>query len=405
MIRVKSAGAVALAMLFGAVSAPPAGAEQPPPDLELQLVESGLDNPVALASAGDGSGRLFVVEQPGVIRLVGGGVFLDIVDQVKSTGNEQGLLGLAFHPDHANNGFFYVNYTYDQPGDDLDWTRVSRFELQQGDPDAADPESEEIILTFAQDFSNHNGGDLQFGPDGYLYISSGDGGSGFDPRNRGQTLDTLMGKILRIDVDGGDPYAIPPDNPFTDRAAALDEIWAYGLRNPWRMSFDRTTGDLYIGDVGQLEREEINRQPAVSAGGENYGWACMEGDLVQNFQECDDSPLTAPILVYDHGSGCAVTGGYVYRGTIGGLFGRYVFADYCAGDVFFASPGPNGWVAEEFATINFALSSFGEGEDGELYLTDRDDGLVYRIASPSSILSDYFEDGDTGRWSAVVAGD
>jgi glucose/arabinose dehydrogenase len=371
----------------------------------LRLVESGLNNPVALASAGDGSGRLFVVEQPGVIRIVGGGEFLDIQELVDDTGNEQGLLGLAFHPDYANNGYFYVNYIYDPPEDDLDWTRVSRFQVAEGDPETADPESEKIILTFAQDFSNHNGGDLHFGPDGYLYISSGDGGSGFDPRNRGQTLDTLMGKILRIDVDGGDPYAIPPDNPFTETAGARDEIWAYGVRNPWRMSFDRSTGDLYIGDVGQLEREEINRQPASSAGGENYGWACMEGDLEQNFQECDGAPLTAPILVYDHGIGCSVTGGYVYRGNIGGLFGRYIFADYCAGVLYLAGPGPNGWEAEEFAAIDFALSSFGEGDDGELYLTDRDDGLVYRIASPSSVLSDYFEDGDTGRWSAVVSGD
>jgi glucose/arabinose dehydrogenase len=380
-------------------------AEQPPSDLELQLVESGFENPVALAGAKDGSGRLFVVEQSGVIRIVGGGEFLDIQDRVDDFGNEQGLLGLAFHPDFANNGYFYVNYIYDPPGDDLDWTRVSRFEISDGDPNVADSESEKIILTFAQDFSNHNGGDLHFGPDGYLYISSGDGGSGNDPKDRGQSLDTLMGKILRIDVDGGDPYAIPADNPFVGTAGAVGEIWAYGLRNPWRMSFDRTTGDLYIGDVGQLEREEINRQPASSTGGENYGWACMEGDLVQNFQECDGTPLTAPILVYDHGIGCSVTGGYVYRGTIGGLYGRYVFADYCAGNLYFAGPGPNGWEAEEFASIDFALSSFGEGDDGELFLTDRDDGLVYRIGSPSSVLSDYFEDGDTGRWSAVVSGD
>jgi glucose/arabinose dehydrogenase len=390
-------GLAAAAMLVAAADA----AGEPPSDLVLQLVADGFAGPVAVTGAGDGSGRLFVVEQQGRIRIVGGGVFLDIASRVAS-GGEQGLLGLAFHPDYSNNGFFYVNYTYDPPGVNLDVTRVSRFAISAADPDLADPASETIILEFDQDFGNHNGGDLHFGPDGYLYIASGDGGGGGDPNDRGQSLDTLLGKILRLDVDSGSPYAVPADNPFVGDPAALPEIWAYGLRNPWRFGFDRATGDLFIGDVGQASREEVNRQPASSSGGENYGWSCMEGDIAPGFNPCDDGPLTPPIIVYETGANCAVTGGFVYRGRIGGLHGRYVFADYCSGVIWHASAATGGWAAELVADTTMNIGSFGEDDDGELLVVDRADGAIYRFVSPSAVFTDLFEFGDTSRWSQAV---
>jgi glucose/arabinose dehydrogenase len=210
-------------------------AGSPPGDLVLQLVDDGYTQPVGVTGAGDGSGRLFIIEQPGRISIVGGGDFLDITAHVDSTSNEQGLLGLAFHPNFASNGYFFVNYTHD-PGSGPDVTRVSRFEVSEFDDDVADPNSEFVVLSFPQDSSNHNGGDIRFGPDGYLYIGTGDGGGSEDPNDRGQSLDTLLGKILRIDVDSVGPYDIPPGNPFVQTASALDEIWAYGLRNPWSAS-------------------------------------------------------------------------------------------------------------------------------------------------------------------------
>jgi glucose/arabinose dehydrogenase len=405
-------GRLSLRMLGIAVSAvlvtcAPAAASGPPPDLDLELVAGGFTRPVVVTHAGDGSGRLFVVEQAGRIKIIRAGAvlgtdFLDITSQVDSTGGEQGLLGLAFHPDYSNNGFFYVNYTHDPPGDGPDVTRISRFEVSLADPDVALPASEAVLMTITQDFSNHNGGDVHFGPDGYLYIALGDGGGAQDPNARGQDLASLLGKILRIDVDGGFPYAVPANNPFVGDAGALDEIWSYGLRNPWRFSFDLATGDLFIGDVGQGMVEEIDFQPAGSAGGENYGWSCMEGDVVQDFNPCDGTPLTPPILVYDHGLGCAVTGGYRYRGIIGGLHGRYVFGDYCSGRIWFGVPDGGGWLADEWANTAFNISSFGEGEDGELHVVDLDGG-VYVFTSASSVFSDGFEFGDASRWDAVTA--
>jgi glucose/arabinose dehydrogenase len=386
------------AMLVAAADA----AGEPPSDLVLELVADGFVEPVAVTGAGDGSGRLFVAEQQGRIRIVGGGVFLDISARVDSVDNEQGLLGLAFHPGYASNGYFFVNYTHD-PGPGLDTTRVSRFQVSAADPGVADPASESVLLEFEQDFSNHNGGDLHFGPDGFLYIASGDGGSGGDPNDRGQSLDTLLGKILRLDVDSGSPYAVPADNPFVGDPVALDEIWAYGLRNPWRFSFDRATGDLFIGDVGQGSREEVNRQPAASSGGENYGWSCMEGDLAPGFNSCDDGPLTPPIMVYGTGANCAVTGGFVYRGRIGGLHGRYVFGDYCSGKVWSAAEAAGLWTAQEWGAVGFGLASFGEDDDGELLVVDRDDGAIFRFVSPSAIFTDLFEFGDTSRWSQAVS--
>ena len=363
-----------------------AGAVEAPEGLSLELVADGFSRPVVLSHAGDGSGRLFVVEQQGRIRIVGGGVFLDIASLVDSSGNEQGLLGLAFHPDFTNNGFFYVNYTHDPVGSGPDVTRVSRFEVSVGDPDVSDPSSEMIILELEQPASNHNGGDLRFGPDGYLYIATGDGGGARDQFQNAQNLGSLLGKLLRIDVDGGAPYAIPAGNPFVGVGNALDEIWAYGLRNPWRFSFDRLTGDLFIGDVGQTQVEEIDLQPASSTGGENYGWSCMEGDLSVGFNPCDGRPLTAPILVYNHDLGCSVTGGYRYRGSIAALRGVYVFGDFCTGRIWFASESDGVWSADEWANTDISISSFGEDEDGELYVVDLGRGELYRFVGPSRVM-------------------
>lgn len=385
-----------------------AHATEPPADLTLQLVASDFSRPVAVRHAGDGSTRLFVIEQDGRVMIVDGGVvepvpFLDITTEVDSTGNEQGLLGLAFHPQYQSNGHFYVDYTRD-PGPGLDRTRISRFSVSADDPNVADPSSELVVLEVEQDFSNHNGGDIHFGPDGYLYIAMGDGGSGGDPNNRAQDLASLLGKVLRIDIDaeGLGNYGIPPDNPFIGDATAADEIWAYGLRNPWRFSFDRFNGDLFIGDVGQNAWEEIDHQASSSTGGENYGWSCMEGYEVQNYNPCDESPLTAPILAYGHGPECSVTGGYRYRGGIGGFQGTYVYADYCSGRIWFASPsGEGGWSATEWADTAMNVSSFGEGEDGTLFVVDLG-GSVYRFASPGAVFADGFESGDLTQWSSVV---
>ena len=363
-------------------------AVEPSADLSLELVADGFSRPVALSHAGDGSSRLFVVEQEGRIMIIDDGVvlgsaFLDISSLVDSSANEQGLLGLAFHPDFANNGFFFVNYTHDPVGSGPDVTRVSRFEVSAVDPDVADSSSETILLEFEQPASNHNGGDLHFGPDGYLYIATGDGGGSRDQFQNAQDLGSLLGKMLRIDVDGGSPYANPPDNPFVGDGDALDEIWAYGLRNPWRFSFDRVNGDLFIGDVGQNSVEEIDFQSASSAGGENYGWSCMEGDEAPGFNPCDGSPLTSPILIYDHGEGCSVTGGYRYRGNITTFAGKYVFGDFCSGRIWFASESAGTWSAEEWANTDISISAFGEDEEGELYVLDLGRGELYRFAGPS----------------------
>jgi glucose/arabinose dehydrogenase len=390
--------AVGAAMWF----VPMVGATELPPDLALEVIDNGLDNPVWVGGAGDDSGRLFVVEQPGIIKIVGVGIFLDISDRVDDTSNEQGLLGLAFHPDFADNGYFYVNYTHDPDGPGADLTRVSRFSVSAVDDDVADAASETILMAFSQNESNHNGGDLHFGPDGYLYIATGDGGGSEDVHENAQDLTTPLGKILRIDVDTGQPYSVPSDNPFIAIPNAVAEIWSYGLRNPWRFSFDRATGDLLIGDVGQYDIEEIDFQPSSSAGGENYGWSCMEGNVIRNYHPCDGNPLSDPVLVYDHGLGCSVTGGFVYRGNIGGLHGSYVFGDYCTGTIWIAGDGQMGWTAITWISRGFGLSSFGEDDDGELYLCDRNDGEVYRIVSPSAIFTDLFEFANLSRWSDVV---
>ncbi len=400
--------------LLAASTVPPVAA-QAPADLELQPVLSGFNRSVAIRHAGDGTGRLFIVEQPGRVWVWDGvaapAVFLDIESLVDDAGNEQGLLGLAFHPDYATNGFFYVNYTRD-PGPGNDRTVIARYSVSAGDPDLADPSSAATLLEIEQDFSNHNGGNILFGPDGYLYVGMGDGGSGGDPNDRAQSLDQLLGKMLRIDVDGaarggGVPadcglvgnYSIPPDNPFVG-GAGCDEIWSLGWRNPWRWSFDRRTGDLLLGDVGQGDWEEIDFEPA-GTGGVNYGWRCYEGDHPFNLAGCGPiGSYTFPILEFSSfGTGhCSVTGGYRYRGSgIVGLDGTYLYADYCSGQIWFGTEDAGVWSSSEWLNTTLNVTSFGEDENGELYVVDENE--IHRIQSPSSIFTDGFESGDADAWS------
>jgi glucose/arabinose dehydrogenase len=390
LLRSAVVAASAVGLTTWALQAGVAVAADAPAGLSLELFADGFTHPVAIRASGDGSGRLFVVEQAGRIVVIDGETvlvdpFLDISAAVESSGNEQGLLGLVFHPDYGSNGFFFVDYTYDAGAGGVR-TRIARFSVSDDDPNLADSSSGATILDFAQPASNHNGGELEFGPDGYLYIATGDGGGARDPDDRAQNLGSLLGKILRINVDGASPYEIPSDNPFATTVGARTEIWAYGLRNPWRFSFDRRTGDVFIGDVGQGDREEIDLQPRSSPGGENYGWSCMEGNLVQDFNPCDGGPLTLPILVYDHGLGCAVTGGYRYRGRITGLYGSYLFGDFCSGRIWIASQSGGAWESVEWADTSHRISSFGEDEDGELYVLDHGAGEIYRFSGPVEAL-------------------
>jgi glucose/arabinose dehydrogenase len=361
-------------------TATPAVSAAFPPAIQLEPLADGFTRPVYVTHAGDGSGRLFVLEQPGRIAIVRAGEvvqqpFLDITNRVGSRGNEQGLLGLAFHPQYAENGLFFINYT-NLSGD----TVVSRF---QASDDTADPNSELILLQIDQPYPNHNGGQVAFGPDGYLYIGTGDGGSAGDPLGAGQRLDTLLGKILRIDVNQGSPYAIPPDNPWASGEGGLPEIWAYGLRNPWRFSFDRSTGDLYIGDVGQNRLEEISFQRAGTPGGLNFGWNVAEGSDCFRAQECDTEGMVPPIAEYDHSKGCSVTSGYVYRGAeFPQLQGVYFFGDFCSRLIWALREGSDGsWMMAELLDSGAAISSFGEDEDGELYVTSLQDGTLYRVTA------------------------
>ena len=354
-----------------------------------QPVVGGLTDPVAITSTGDGSGRLFITQQTGQIVIYDGthilpAPFLDI-SRLIASGSEQGLLSVAFHPQYATNGFFYVDYTRKSDGA----TVIARYHVPPGNPNVADPASAQPLLTIAQPESNHNGGQLQFGPDGYLYIGMGDGGGADDQHGtigNGQDLSQLLGKLLRIDVDHGSPYAIPPGNPFVDgNPNTRDEIWAYGLRNPWRFSFDRQTGDLFIGDVGQSSREEIDFHAAGSAGGQNYGWRLMEGSLCHPVTSTCNSnhSLTLPILEYNthDGGTCAVTGGYRYRGArFPQLWGVYFYADYCSGQIWGATSAGNGtWTADPLLDTDAFISTFGEDQAGELYFADRAGGVIYRI--------------------------
>ncbi|MBL8250737.1 MAG: PQQ-dependent sugar dehydrogenase [Candidatus Competibacter sp.] len=347
----------------------------------LREVASGLNQPLAIAHAGDGTGRLFITLQDGRVAIFDGTrilprPFLDIRDRVGS-GGERGLLSVAFHPDFSRNRLFFVNYTNLEGN-----TVVARFRAARRSPDLALSRSERAVLTVAQPYANHNGGQLQFGPDGLLYIGMGDGGSGGDPENRAQDGGSLLGKLLRIDVNRS-PYAVPADNPFLNRADVRPEIWAVGLRNPWRFSFDRATGDLYIADVGQDGWEEINFQPAGGPGGLNYGWRRMEGTHCFNPPSgCDDGRLTPPVLEYDHGAGESVTGGYVYRGSqVPELAGHYVYGDFISGRVWAARREAGGWVNREILASSVLISSFGEDEAGELYLTDYAGGRLLKLVS------------------------
>jgi glucose/arabinose dehydrogenase len=341
-------------------------------------VADGLENPVGLANAGDGSGRLLVVEQPGSIRILRDGSvlsepFLDIRERVDCCG-ERGLLGLAFHPNYLENGYFYVNYT-DRNGD----TVIARFSVSSDDPNRADPDSEKQLILIDQPYPNHNGGSTVFGPDGYLYLGLGDGGSGGDPQGNAQNPAALLGKILRLDVDGGEPYAIPPDNPFVGGDGA-PEVWAYGLRNPWRMSFDRLSGDLYIGDVGQNRWEEIDYLLAGSPGGANFGWNYYEGMHPYLDNPPDPAQFIFPVAEYGHDQGISVTGGYVYRGAeIAEFQGIYLYGDYGSGLVWGLLRTPDGgWQNQQLFKTGLTLTSFGEDESGEVYLTDWG-GSVYRL--------------------------
>lgn len=369
----------------GATATTAPGKPLGPGDVHLQPFATGLQSPVYLTYAPGQTDRVYVVEQTGRVLVVGmdGTVraqpFLD-VSQLISTGSERGLLSIAFHPDYAQNGYFFVDYTA------RDGTvTVARYRVSQSDPYRADPSSAQIILTVAHPVSNHNGGLLLFGNDGYLYIGIGDGGAGNSAN--GQRKNTLLGKILRIDVDhtsAGRQYAIPSGNPLANQAGARPEIWAYGLRNPWRFSFDRSTHDLFIGDAGQNEFEEIDYQPAASKGGQNYGWAIYEGNsCYAGGSACSTSGLTAPITTYSHVDGnCVIVGGYVYRGQkYPSLTGAYFYGDDCSGRIwsFPAADARDGHVTpQQILDTQLSISSFGEDASGELYVVSLD-GSISRI--------------------------
>ena len=347
----------------------------------LQLITAGLSSPVFVTAPTGDTARLFVVEQGGTIRVLRhdsllGTPFLDVSGHI-AAGGERGLLSVAFHPQYDQNGQFYVYFT--NPNGDI---RVVRY-LVSADANIADSTSGDTILkVFHETYDNHNGGLLVFGPDGKLYAGLGDGGSGGDPSGNGQNLDTLLAKILRIDVDAGTPYAIPGDNPFVGHAGQRGEIWLYGLRNPWRFSFDRTTGDLYIGDVGQDLWEEVDVLPTGSPGGENYGWNIMEAKHCYGASTCNMSGLVLPVIEYSHSEGCAVIGGYVYRGSrVAALSGLYLYGDLCNGWVrSFRYAGGAATEARAWPSLSVTgqFSSFGEDARGELYITTIS-GNLYRI--------------------------
>ncbi len=356
-------------------------------DIELIELASGLDLPVDITHAGDD--KLYIVEKTGSIKIFENGSllsedFLNIQSQVYSNQDETGLLGLAFHPDFATNRIFYVNYM-----SSASKTRISKFMANFTDPNTAEPNSEQVLMELDQPFANHNGGCIKFGPDGYLYIALGDGGWGGDPQDHGQNPESLLGKMLRIDVDNLDPgsfYGIPADNPFVNDPDTFNEIWATGLRNPWRFSFDSENGDLWIADVGQDDWEEINYHAAGEASGINYGWRCKEGFENYNSNNCN-STYEAPIFAYANNlgsGGCSVTGGFVYRGSEFPYFaGKYIYADFCTGRFWSISKSPSGnWVNSLLANLqNNEFSSFGEDINGELYVLAYEAGRMYKVTT------------------------
>ena len=397
----------------------------------ITLYESGFSGAVAIRHAGDGSNRLFIVQQGGAIEIIDSNGdtlpndFLNI-DPLTSNGafGEGGLLGLAFHPDYSTNGFFYINYL-DNDGD----TVIARYTVSAGDPNIADPNSALTILTVDQDFDNHNGGDLHFGPDGYLYIGMGDGGSGNDPCNRGQSNDpttmdntgscaadasfggnddsrALLGAMLRIDVDSpgtnvsdacgeGVNYGIPNDNPFSDGNADCGEIYAWGLRNPYRFSFDRQTGDMFIGDVGQNAREEVDFLAATSSGGENYGWVCREGIIQTPGQSCTAPNAVDPIIDYSQSStgGCSVISGYVYRGPETTWTGTYIYSDFCTSRLYWSvNQGGGNWSALDIlATTAGSVRGFGEDEAGNMYFSTSNN--IYQLTDGDFVSDVIFANG------------
>lgn len=382
-MRSRSALIIAAVILASCAGEPAAAAE-----IVLTLEEiARVTQPVAIAHAGDH--RLFITEQPGRIVIHDGTrvlptPFLDIRSLVLA-GGERGLLGLAFHPRYRENGFFFVNYT-DRRGD----TVVARYSVSAADPNIADPGTALVILLIQQPFGNHNGGQIKFGPDGYLYIGMGDGGSAGDPFNHAQNLESLLGKMLRIDIDRtlpGIQYAIPEDNPFRNHPIARREIWSLGLRNPWRFTFDRINGDMFTADVGQNMWEELNFQPGTSIGGENYGWRIMEGaHCFSPAANCNTGGLVFPILEYGRQDGCSVTGGYRYRGSRHPrMRGLYFYGDYCSGKIWAATQqGDGSWTTEVVLQTNLNITTFGEDSTGELYVADHN-GAVYRMSDDAPI--------------------
>jgi len=363
--------------------------------INLQTVASGFSSPVAIVNAGDT--RLFVVQRGGAIRILNTNGTINTTNfltltSIITSGGERGLLGLAFHPNYATNGYFYVNYT--RSGDGA--TVIARYSVSTTNPDVADASSALVLLTISQPFTNHNGGSLAFGPDGFLYIGMGDGGSGNDPNNYGQNINSLLGKMLRIDVNSGTPYGIPPTNPYAGAIAGSDEIWAVGMRNPWKFSFDSQTGDLWIADVGQNAIEEINKAPSTAAG-LNYGWRCYEGNSPFNTTGCSGiANYTFPVTDYTHAAsgGCSITGGYVYRGaTYPNLQGKYVFSDYCNNKI--------GYIANTGGAITWSnafsgnISTFGQDVTGELYVAGLSNGIISKIVDTTLSVDDFEEFGLT----------
>ncbi len=365
------------------------------PSITLSSFSTGYSLPLCIKNCGDG--RLFIVEQRGKIYICDSlgnkntTPYIDLSDRVSQSGNERGLLGLAFDPDYATNGFFYVNYTASA---NAHATQISRFSVSAGNANVALSSSEVPLLSIAQPYSNHNGGDIHFGADGYLYIGTGDGGSGGDPQNYAQNPQSRLGKMLRIDVAGGQvPFLIPPDNPFATSTSTLPEIWAIGYRNPWRFVFDAFTNDMWIADVGQNNIEEVNFEPAGSAGGLNYGWRCYEGNDAYNTSGCGGiGNYTFPIFEYDHALGCSITGGLVYRGAqFGDLFGLYLVADYCSGRFWAVQQNANGSFTnneiENFSDYDYV--AFGTDRRGEAYVAGLSSGIIYKINSDNCAPTAY----------------
>lgn len=348
--------------------------------IRLDPIVGGLSQVTHMVMPPDGSQRFFILERAGrilVLRPDGqlvGTPFLNLTPQVLSRGQEQGLLGMAFHPRYAENGLFYLNYTGSQ-GE----TMIVRYNVS-ANPDLADPVTAMVLFRIPDPAANHNGGLLLFGPDGYMYIGLGDGGGAGDQFRNAQNMGALFGKMLRIDVDSAEPYSIPPDNPYVGLPGIAPEIWAHGLRNPWRYSFDRATADLYIADVGQGRYEWVHFQPAGSPGGQNYGWPILEGaHCFPSGNACDRSGLETPIAEYGHDLGCSITGGHVYRGqAYPQVLGVYFFADFCSGRIW--SLDWNGeWRQTELLHSRLSISSFAEDDAGELYVTTLEPGGAYRL--------------------------